>query len=128
MTSLRSVVESVIARLAQVGADPGDDEDTRLRKALLLFISVLILPIALIWGTLYLAFGAQAGYVAYLYAAVVLAAILLYARTRNVDFLMRVQLVAILFAPTLSMIPVGGILASGGVGTLQEHRRRADSV
>jgi adenylate cyclase len=116
VTSARSLVESVIARLANVGADPRDDEDTRLRKALLLFISVLILPIALIWGTLYLAFGAQAGYVAYLYAAVVLAAILLYARTRNADFLMRVQLVAILFAPTLSMIPVGGILASGGVG------------
>jgi adenylate cyclase len=116
VTSLRSVAESVIARLANVGADPRDDEDTRLRKTLLVFISVLILPVALIWGTLYLAFGAQAGYVAYLYAAVVLAAILLYARTRNVDFLMRVQLVAILFAPTLSMVPVGGILASGGVG------------
>jgi guanylate cyclase len=116
VTSLRSAVESVIARLANVGADPRDDEDTRLRKTLLVLISVLILPIALIWGTLYLAFGAQAGYVAYLYAVVVLAAILIYARTRNVDFLMRVQLVAILFAPTLSMVPVGGILASGGVG------------
>jgi adenylate cyclase len=113
---LRATAETVLARLAQVGADPRDDEDTRLRKALLLLISVLILPIAFIWGTLYLAFGAQAGYVAYLYAVVVLVAIVVYARTRNVDLLMRVQLVAILFAPTLSMIPVGGILASGGVG------------
>lgn len=116
VTSLRSAVESIIARLARVGADPSDDEDMRLRKALLLFISVLILPIAFIWGTLYLAFGAQAGFVAYLYAAIVVAAILVYARTRNADLLMRVQLVAILFAPTLSMIPVGGIQASGGVG------------
>jgi guanylate cyclase len=116
VTSPRSVGETVLSRLAQAGADPRDDEDTRLRKALLLLISVLILPIAFIWGTLYLAFGTQAGYVAYIYAAVVLAAILVYARTRDVDFLMRVQLVAILFAPTLSMIPVGGILASGGVG------------
>jgi len=57
----RTVAEAVFTWLAQVGADPRDDEDTRLRKALLLLISVLILPISLIWGTLYLAFGAAGG-------------------------------------------------------------------
>jgi guanylate cyclase len=106
----------VLARLAQVGADPRDDEDTRLRKALLLLISVLILPIALVWGTLYLAFGTQAGYLAYLYFAILLAAIVIFARTRDVAFLLRVQLFDIVLAPTLSMIPLGGFLASGGVG------------
>jgi guanylate cyclase len=116
VTSLRSVVDPVLARLAQVGADARDDEDTRLRKALLLLISVLILPISLVWGSLYLAFGAPAGYLAYLYFSVLLAAIALFARTRDVAFLLRVQLVDILFAPTLSMIPLGGFLASGGVG------------
>jgi adenylate cyclase len=116
VTSLRSVVDPVLARLAQVGANPQDDEDTRLRKALLLLISVLILPIALVWGSLYLAFGAQAGYVAYLYFAVLLGAILIFARTRNLAFLLRVALLDILLAPTLSMIPVGGFVASGGVG------------
>jgi adenylate cyclase len=106
----------VLARLAQVGADPRDDEDTRLRKALLLLISVLILPIALVWGTLYLAFGTQAGYLAYLYFAILSAAIVIFARTRDVAFLLRVQLFDIVLAPTLSMIPLGGFLASGGVG------------
>ena len=106
----------MLARLAQVGADPRDDEDTRLRKALLLLISVLILPIALVWGTLYLAFGTQAGYLAYLYFAILLAAIVIFARTRDVAFLLRVQLFDIVLAPTLSMIPLGGFLASGGVG------------
>jgi guanylate cyclase len=116
VTSLRSLAGTVLARLAQVGADPHDDEDTRLRKALLLLISVLILPISLVWGTLYLAFGSQAGYVAYLYFAILLGAILVFARTRRVGFLLRVQLFDILLAPTLSMIPLGGFLASGGVG------------
>jgi adenylate cyclase len=116
VTTLRPAVDSVLARLAQVGADAQDDEDTRLRKALLLLISVLILPIALVWGTLYLAFGAQGGYLAYLYFAVLLAAILVFARTRNLTFLLRVALVDILLAPTVSMIAVGGFLASGGVG------------
>lgn len=116
VTSLRPVADSVLARLAEVGADVQDDEDTRRRKALLLLISVLILPIALVWGSLYLAFGTWAGYIAYAYFAILLGAILVFARTRNLDFLLRVALLDILFAPTLSMIPVGGFLASGGVG------------
>jgi adenylate cyclase len=105
-----------MARLAQVGADPRDDEDTRLRKALLFFISLLILPIALVWGTLYLALGAQSGYLAYAYFGVVLGAIAIFAWNRNLEFLLRTQLVAIVLAPTISMIPLGGFLASGGVG------------
>ena len=87
-----------------------------MRKALLLLISVLILPIALVWGSLYLAFGTRAGLMAYLYFAILLGAILVFARTRNLTFLLRVALLDILFAPTLSMIPVGGFLGSGGVG------------
>ena len=39
-------------RLALVGADPHDDDDLRARKALLVLISVLILPVAALWGGL----------------------------------------------------------------------------
>jgi guanylate cyclase len=113
---IRTFVEAVLARLALVGADPEDDEETRLRKALLVLISLLILPIALVWGTLYLAFGAQSGYLAYAYFGVVLGAIAIFAWTRDSEFLLRVQLLAILLAPTSSMVPLGGFLASGGVG------------
>jgi hypothetical protein len=77
---------------------------------------VLILPISLIWGTLYLAFGAAGGYIAYLYFVVLLGAILVFARTRDFAFLLRLALLDILLAPTLSMITVGGFLGSGGVG------------
>jgi guanylate cyclase len=112
----RTIADALLARLALVGADPRDDEDTRLRKALLLLISVLILPISLIWGTLYLAFGAAGGYIAYLYFGVLLGAILVFARTRDFAFLLRIALLDVLLAPTLSMITVGGFLGSGGVG------------
>ena len=54
---MRSVGERVLARLARIGADPQDDEDTRASKALLVLISVLILPVSLLWAALYLAFG-----------------------------------------------------------------------
>jgi len=109
-------VSRVLAYLAGIGADPQDDEDTRAGKALLVLISVLILPVALLWATLYLAFGSPVGWVPLLYFAVLLAAIVLFSRTRNFGQLLLIGQVAILLAPTLSMIPLGGFLASGGVG------------
>ena len=59
----RAAADRVTARLALVGADPLDDEDLRARKALLVLISVLILPVAALWGALYLAFGSPVGVV-----------------------------------------------------------------
>ena len=70
---IRSVVDRVLAYLAQIGADPQDDDDTRAGKALLVLISVLILPVALLWAALYLAFGSPVGWVPLGYFAVLLA-------------------------------------------------------
>ena len=112
----RTVTAGVLERLASVGADPGDDEDTRANKALLVLISVLILPVALLWSILYLAFGSPVGYVPLAYFAVLLGAILVFARTRSFAQLLLVAQIAILLAPTLSMIPLGGFLDAAGVG------------
>ena len=71
----RTVADAVRARVALIGADPHDDEDTRSSKALLVLISVLILPIALLWGVLYLAFGSPVGFVPLVYFVVLLGAI-----------------------------------------------------
>jgi len=113
---IRTLADTVLGRLALVGADPRDDEDTRASKALLVLISVLILPIALLWGFLYLALGSPVGFVPLVYFVVLVAAIGIFSRTRDFAQLLRVNLLDILFAPTLSMIPLGGFLASGGVG------------
>jgi adenylate cyclase len=112
----RTITDAVAARLARVGADPLDDEDTRSSKALLVLISVLILPIAIVWGGLYLAFGSPVGIVPLVYFAILAGAIAVFARTRDFRWLLRVNLLDILLAPTLSMIPLGGFLAAGGVG------------
>src|ERR671935_119301 len=108
--------DRVLERLAQIGSDPQDDDDTRAGKALLVLISVLILPVALLWSILYLAFGSPVGWVPLGYFATLLAAIVVFSRTRDFGQLLRVNQVAILFAPTLSMIPLGGFLDAGGVG------------
>ena len=110
------LLDRFAGRLARVGADPRDDDDLRARKALLVLISVLILPIAALWGGLYLAFRSPVGIVPIIYLAILLGAILVFARDGNFARLLRVSQVDILLAPTLSMIPLGGFLAAGGVG------------
>ncbi len=116
MRSLRDRIDATLARLSEIGADPGDDEETRLRKGLLVLFAVLVMPISLVWGVLYLALGAPSGVIAFLYFGVSLASIALFARTHDFVLLLRLQLVAILLAPTLSMIPLAGFTGSGGVG------------
>lgn len=116
MDSIRGFFDRALVRLSAVGADPSDDQDARLQKALLVLIAVLILPIAFVWGFLYLTFGSIWGATALVYAAISIGSILLFARNRNFELLLWIQLVAILLAPTLSMIPIGGIVSSGGVG------------
>jgi guanylate cyclase len=115
-TSIDRVLRPLIARAARIGADPLDDDETRIRKALLVVIAILILPISLIWGTLFYALGAPAGLIAYVYFAISLAAIVFFARTRDAETFLRVELLDILLAPTISMAFVGGFIASGGVG------------
>ena len=73
MSRIRSLGDRVLARLALIGADPQDDDDTRASKSLLVLISVLILPVSLLWAALYLAFGSPVGWVPLVYFAVLLA-------------------------------------------------------
>jgi adenylate cyclase len=109
-------MDAALVALARIGADPQDDEENRRRKGLLVLLSVLILPVSLVWGGLYLALGSPIGYVPFLYFLVSLAAIIVFARTHSVAQFLKVELLDILLAPNLSMIPLGGFVAAGGVG------------
>ena len=56
-----------LGRITAIGADPQDTDEVRLRKSLLVLVCLLILPISLLWGAIYLALGVWAGLVAWLY-------------------------------------------------------------
>jgi guanylate cyclase len=116
MDALARFARPWLDRAARIGADPRDEDETRLRKALLVLVCVLILPIALLWGALYLALGVWSGVVAWLYFTISVGAIAIYSRTHDVEWLLRVQLLNILLAPTVSMAFVGGFVESGAVG------------
>jgi adenylate cyclase len=109
-------IDNVAERLARLGADPEDDEELRQKKALLVLLTVLILPVSIVWGSLYLGFGSSAGVVPFVYFAVSLGSLVVFARTRRFHLLLVTQLVDILLTTTVGQMMVGGFLPSGGVG------------
>jgi adenylate cyclase len=103
------------ARLGRIGADPGDDEDLRQKKALLVLLAVLILPVSIVWGSLYLAFGSLVGFIPFVYFVVSLGSLVVFARNRNFDLLLNTQLLDVMLTTTVGQMLIGGFLPSGGV-------------
>jgi adenylate cyclase len=102
--------------LARIGADARDDEDLRQKKALLVVLAILILPVSVVWGSLYLGFGSPVGVVPFVYFAVSLGSLVVFARTRRFQLFLDTQLLDILLTTTAGQMLVGGFLPSGGVG------------
>jgi adenylate cyclase len=113
---LRPWFDAAIGRFGRVGADPSDDEETKLRKTLLVGLSILVWPISLTWTTLFVALGSWTGWFAATYLVISIASIVMFARTRDAELLLKIQLLDILISPTISMAPLGGFLGSGAVG------------
>jgi adenylate cyclase len=109
-------IASGMALLARIGADARDDAELREKKALLVLLAVLVLPVSVVWGSLYLGFGSPVGIVPFVYFAVSLGSLLVFARTRNFQFFLDTQLLDILLTTTAGQMLVGGFLPSGGVG------------
>jgi guanylate cyclase len=109
-------IDNVAARLARIGADPQDDEELRQRKTLLVLLAVLILPVSAVWGTVYLAFRSPVGIVPFIYLAISIGSLVLFARTGSFRLLLVTQLLDILLTTTAGQMLVGGFLPSGGVG------------
>lgn len=110
------LVTSGVALLAGIGADARDDEELRQKKALLVLLAVLMLPVSVVWGSLYLGFGAQVGVVPFIYFAVSLGSLVVFARTRRLQPFLVTQLLDIMLTTSAGQMLVGGFLPSGGVG------------
>src|SRR4029077_14128118 len=116
MDAIARFAQPWIDRAARIGADPRDGGEARPRQPLLVLICVLILPISVVWGAIYLALGAMAGLVRWLYLLISVAALAVFSRTRDTEWLLGVEPLDILLAPTISMAFVRGFVASGAVG------------
>jgi guanylate cyclase len=104
------------AWLTGIGADPRDNEDLRDKKSLLVLLTVLILPVSIVWGTCYLAFGSPVGIIPFVYFAVSIGALLIFAKTKRFEPFLTTQLLDILLTTTIGQMFAGGFIPAGGVG------------
>jgi class 3 adenylate cyclase len=103
-------------RLLRIGADPSDDEDTRLDKVLILSAIAMIAPIAAVWGVLYLAVGApRAAAIPLLYVAIAGAGVAFFAWSRSLRWLALTQFVPYALLPFVLMWVLGGFLSGSAV-------------
>ena len=80
-----------------------------------MLLAALVLPVSVVWGGLYLGFGTWAGIIAFVYFAVSVGSLVVFARTGNFRFLLVTQLLDVLLTTTSGQMFVGGFLPSGGV-------------
>ena len=107
---------AALDRILSIGADPGDSADERFRRRLLVGVSLLILPVAFVWGCLYWAFDEhKVALTPWAYVAGSAISLAAFARTRNFAFLRTAQFLLILIAPALGTILVGGFDESSSV-------------
>jgi adenylate cyclase len=97
-------------RILSIGADQADSSDLRFRKRLLVGIALFILPVAVLWGSLYWAIGEEAvALTPWAYASGSILSLAVFARNRNFAFLRTAQFLLILVAPALGSIMLGGL-------------------
>jgi len=106
----------LIERALSIGADPTDPPDLRFRKRLLVGVALIILPAGFTWGLLYWLVGEHAvALTPWGYVVGSIVSLVIFARTKNFDFLRNAQLLLILIAPALGLIMIGGLEESSSV-------------
>jgi guanylate cyclase len=76
----------------------------------------LVLPVSIIWGTCYLAFGSPVGIIPFVYFVVSLGSLLIFAKGKQFGPFLTTQLLDILLTTTIGQMFAGGFLPAGGVG------------
>lgn len=116
LTTLRARLLDRFAPLAFSGSRPGDTEDEKLQKALLMGGSIIIAPVALTWALLYAFFGEWlAAAITFTYAAADVAAMAHLRRTGQARPLREVQKICTLFLPFFLTLILGGLAQSSAL-------------
>lgn len=104
-------------RFLRIGVEAADDEETRLRKLLLLLTASIVGALAVFWGALYWAFGQPvAAAIPWLYTVLSLGSIVLFAWRRSYGWFVSSQLALGILLPFALMWVLGGFIAGSGVG------------
>ncbi|HEX5093123.1 MAG TPA: adenylate/guanylate cyclase domain-containing protein [Burkholderiales bacterium] len=110
-------MRGILGRLLAIGADAGDDEDTRLRKVLLLAAALTIAPLAVLWGLLYWIAGAPiAALIPWAYAVTSGLGLVVFGVTRRYSWFAASQFAPYTILPFLLMWSLGGVVEGSAVG------------
>jgi class 3 adenylate cyclase len=113
--SMRSVVR-LLERLSNLGARPEDSDDERLRHGTLIFASMLITLISVIWVATYFAYGYPiSAAIPASYQLITVIGLVVLARTRRFEVFRTTQLIAFLVLPALLQASLGGFVASSAM-------------
>jgi adenylate cyclase len=105
-----------ISLIANIGSDQNDDQDIRLQKTLLIFSSLMMATLAIIWGSIYLVFGEKvAAVIPLTYTVLSYLSIIWFAFTHRYKFFRFTQLLFPLLLPFFLMLALGGFINSSGV-------------
>ena len=112
---MRSIVR-LLDRLSDLGARPEESHDERLRHGTLIFASMVITLISLIWVVTYFAYGyPMSAAIPALYQLITVVGLVVLARTRRFGVFRTTQLVAFLVLPALLQASLGGFVASSAM-------------
>ncbi len=112
MTSLATMA----ARLRTAGVEPGDGDDLKIKKQLLLFAMGLMTAAPMLWNALYGYFGLQtSAAVPFGYQIISLATLLLYLITGNFNVFRASQQVLFLFFPFVLQWSLGNFVSASGI-------------
>jgi adenylate cyclase len=108
--------ERLRSAVMNFGASPGDSDEERLRKRILVIGSLMLIAASTLWGLIYILFGEPvAGFIPLGYALFSVGVSAVFAYTRDLRFYRDTQLWMVLMIPFLLMVMLGGFVNSSAV-------------
>jgi adenylate cyclase len=108
--------QALLAFATRIGADPRDSSEERLRKVLLVTVSIMVLPPGILWGALYWGFGERIpALFPWGFVVLMTGCIAVFSLTGSFRFLRNAELTLILVTPFLLLLALGGLVPSSGV-------------
>ncbi len=105
-----------LERLRTGGIEPGDSEEQRLNKSLLMFATGLVSLASMLWVAIYWFLGPKISSTPpMIFQLLAIGNLLVYVKTRNFDFFRTSQLALFLFGPFAMQWGFGGFIDSSGI-------------
>ncbi len=105
-----------IVRISKLATTPEDSEELVLQKTLMMGGSMMFIPVGLLWGLIYIAFGElRAGLIPVSYSLLSLISLVYFTFTKRFSDYRQIQLQLMLFFPFLLMLVLGGFFNASAV-------------